>query len=302
MAHQDAAAGTEDAARIEIGTGENGHQSVDEHMQQTNTTHSEVQPDRLRRLLKAMTDIYSPSGKELELLEYLEDYLTRSGLSTRRQKVDENRFNLVVPPPGNMEAELYFVGHMDTVAAHELEDFSYRKKGDTVFGLGTADMKAGCAAMIEAFTVLASEGLPLPPVGLALVVDEEEDNLGAKELVKEYDFPWAVIGEPTDLAPCLGHYGYLEVFLRTQGKRAHSAIPEHGQNAIENMLRLLLSVTQSISSGHHGLVYNIRELSGFPGGFVVPDTCEAYIDLHLPPNSRIDALRSEFEQLVNGAG
>jgi len=52
----------------------------------------------------------------------------------------------------------------------------------------------------------------------------------------------------------------------------------------------------------NGLVYNIRQLSGFPGGFVVPDTCEAWLDLHLPPDSRMDVLKAELEHLVEGAG
>jgi len=41
-------------------------------------------------------------------------------------------------------------------------------------------MKAGCAAMIETFTVLQAKNSKLPPVGLALVVGEEEDNSGPK--------------------------------------------------------------------------------------------------------------------------
>jgi acetylornithine deacetylase len=86
------------------------------------------------------------------------------------------------------------------------------------------------------------------------------------------------------------------------GKKAHSSMPELGQNAIEAMLRLLLYVTDYATSSPLGLVYNIRELSGFPGGFVVPDTCEAWLDLHLPPDSRIDLLKTELEQLVEEAG
>jgi len=31
---------------------------------------------------------------------------------------------------------------------------------------------------------------------------------------------------------------------------------------------------------------------------VVPDTCEAWLDLHLPPDSRVDVLKAELEQLV----
>jgi acetylornithine deacetylase len=85
------------------------------------------------------------------------------------------------------------------------------------------------------------------------------------------------------------------------GKRAHSSMPELGQNAIEAMLRLLIQVTDYATSSPSGLVYNIRELSGFPSGFVVPDTCEAWVDLHLPPDSRIDVLKTELERLVEEA-
>ena len=58
----------------------------------------DVQPERLKNLLKALVDIYSPSGKEEEIVEYVGDYLKNNGLDVIRQKVDENRFNLVVLP------------------------------------------------------------------------------------------------------------------------------------------------------------------------------------------------------------
>jgi len=261
----------------------------------------DVQPERLKGLLKDLVDIYSPSGKEEEILEYAEEYLKKHALAVTKQEVDENRFNLIVLPAGRDEVDVCFVGHLDTIAAHDLEDYGFRDEGDVAFGLGTTDMKAGCAAMMEAFTDLADRGGVFPPVGLALVVGEEEDSDGAKALVREYSFSWAVVGEPTNMLPCLGHYGYLEVLLRTGGQRAHSAMPELGRNAIETMLKLLLQVTEYANSLPHGLIYNIRELSGFPGGFVVPDICEAWLDLHLPPDSRIDILKAELERIVEAA-
>ena len=257
-----------------------------------------IQPERLKQLFKDMVNIYSPSGKEEEIGEYVYEHLRKHGLPVVKQEVDENRFNLIVFPEDKDEIDLCFIGHLDTVTAYDLDDYGFHEEGDTLLGLGTSDMKSGCAAMIEAFTILAEKGGSFPPVSLALVVDEEEDNRGAKTLVEEYSFPWAIIGEPTNLVPCLGHYGYLEVLLRTEGKRAHSAMPELGQNAIEGMLKLLLKVIDYMTSGHRSLVYNVRELTGFPGGFVVPDTCETWLDLHLPPDSRIDTIKSELEKLV----
>jgi len=260
-----------------------------------------IQPERLKNLLRDMVNIYSPSGKEEEVLEYTEQYLQKQGLHVDRQEVDENRYNLLVLPEKEDKIDLCFVGHLDTVTAYDLDDFGFYEEEDTIYGLGTADMKAGCAAMIEAFTSLHHAKDKLPSVGLALVVGEEEDNSGAKTLAREYSFPWALVGEPTNLAPCLSHYGYLEILLRTHGKRAHSSMPELGQNAIETMLKLLLCTTAYATTSTYGLVYNIRELSGFPSGFVVPDTCEAYIDLHVPPNSKIDTLKTELEHLVETA-
>jgi len=262
---------------------------------------ADIQPERLKKLLKDLVDIYSPSGKEEEILEFAENYLKGFGLNVKRQPVDENRYNIVVLPPKTDEVDLCFVGHLDTVTAHDLDDFGFYEEDERACGLGTTDMKAGCAAMIEAFTVLADKKGRFPSVGLALVVGEEEESDGAKTLVREYRFPWAVVAEPTNMIPCLGHYGYLEVLLRTRGKKAHSSMPELGQNAIENMLKLLLQVTEYATSVQSGLVYNIRQLSGFPGGFVVPDTCEAWLDLHLPPDSRMDVLKAELEHLVEDA-
>jgi acetylornithine deacetylase len=267
----------------------------------TETTSAGIQPERLKNLLRDMVDIYSPSGKEEEILKYVEEYLKKHGLSVTRQPVDENRFNVLVLPEGADEVDLCFVGHLDTITAFDLENYGFYEEDDLAFGLGISDMKAGCAAMIEAFIALTERGKALPPVGLALVVGEEEESDGAKTLVREYSFPWAVVGEPSNMIPCLGHYGYLEVLLRTRGKRAHSSLPELGQNAIETMLKLLLQVTEYTTSVPHGLVYNIRQLVGFPGGFVVPDTCEAWLDLHAPPDSRIDVFKAELEQIVETA-
>lgn len=272
-------------------------------MRASDSQSASVQPGRLKGLLKELVDIYSPSGKEEAVVEYAYRHLRKHGLTVVRQEVDENRFNLVVFPGDGDEVELCFVGHLDTVTAYDLDDYGFCEEGDTMFGLGVADMKGGCAAMMEAFTVLAERRGDFPPVGLALVVDEEEDSKGARALIQDYGFPWAVIGEPTNLIPCLGHYSYLEVMVRTRGKRAHSAMPELGHNAIETMLKLLLRFTEYASSASHsqGLVYNIRELSGFPGEFVVADSCEAWLDLHLPPISRVDTLKADLEGLVEAA-
>lgn len=259
-------------------------------------TSSSIQPARLKRLFTQMLDIYSPSGKEEEILEYLYGYLRRHRLPVQKHEVDEHRYNLVVLPERPPLVTL--VGHLDTVSAFDLDDYRALHEGDQISGLGSADMKGGCAAMIEAFLALDASGGGGPPVALALVVGEEEEGDGAEALARDFDFPWAVIGEPTELRPCLSSYGYIEVQLTTTGKRMHASLGQNALNPIQTMLHLILRITHHIEASRPDLVYNIRDLHSAQAGFVVPDFCEAWLDLHMPPSASTGEIVTGLEEML----
>lgn len=251
----------------------------------------------MKDLLSRLLDIYSPSGKEEEILQFLEDYLDANGVSSVRQIVDEGRHNLVAMPP-ETDVSLALIAHVDTVPAYDYDRFGCEERGDTIFGLGAADMKSGCAAMIEAYLTLVQNASAPPPVALALVVGEEEDGDGSRKLVRDYHFPWALIGEPTNLRPCLRHYGYLELEITTRGKRMHASLARQGENPIENMLRFLLRLSRYIETDRPEIVYNIRDLSSSQTGFTVPDRCNAWVDLHLPPTAPTGEITVEIDDLL----
>lgn len=262
-----------------------------------------IDPQRLRRTLLEMIDIYSPSGKEEDIQLYLEERLTAAGLPVRRQEVEEERYNLVATM-GPGEPTLYLVGHVDTVAAWDIDEYAAVEEWGVVRGLGSADMKGGCAAMVEAWLALAA--LPAaerPPLGLLLVVGEEENGDGSLRFLEETRPEWVVIGEPTALRPAFSHFGYMEIALVTQGRRIHSSLPELGHNAIESMLRVLLQLAGAplFEREWPQLVYSIREMSSARAGFVVPDRCEALIDLHLAPGVDPGAMRRELEAIFDRA-
>src|SRR5450631_2026995 len=112
-----------------------------------------INPERLATTFLDLLDIYSPSGKEEDIQLYLEELLTRAGFDVERQEVDEDRYNLRVTM-GAGEPLLYLVGHVDTVPAWDLESFGPHQEGDIIRGLGSSDMKGGCAAMVEAWLAL----------------------------------------------------------------------------------------------------------------------------------------------------
>jgi len=259
---------------------------------------SSIQPARLKRLLHRLVDIYSPSGKEEELLDYLWGYCRRRGLPVLRQEVDDRRYNLLLMPP-HQRVELALVGHLDTVVAHDLERFSFEEKGDRISGLGTADMKGGCAAMVEAFTVLWEELGARAKTCVLLVVGEEEEGDGARALVQEFHSPWALIGEPTQLMPCLGQYGYLEMQLLTRGRRVHASLAHQVQSPIEAMLRIISGLTAYLGQNRPEVVYNIRDLFSAQAGFAVPERCEAWLDFHMPPELPAGTLLAELEETAS---
>jgi len=263
-----------------------------------------IDSDRLRKTFLGLLDIYSPSGKEEDVQLYLEELLTRAGFVVERQEVEHERYNLRVTM-GRGEPQLYLVGHVDTVPAWDLEAFGAQEEDGIIRGLGSADMKGGCAAMVEAWLAMASALPPAeqPSVGLLLAVGEEENGDGSATFLESCRPPWVVIGEPTGLAACFAHYGYLEAGFVTRGRRSHSSLPELGHNAVESMLRVLLHLGKNalFDREKSEVVYSIREMYSARAGFVVPDRCESWIDLHLPPDMDPASMQEEIRRIVAGA-
>lgn len=257
-----------------------------------------INRERLIDLFEEMVNIYSPTGKESEITEFLSGYLYEHDLPVTLREVSDGRRNIEVVM-GKKPVELAFIGHIDTVPAFDIENYEFDRQDDEIYGLGTADMKGGCAAMIEAFVSLVEAGHDLDGVGLFLVVGEEENGDGTEALLDARSFPWAIVAEPTNLVPCLGHYGYLEMLVNAYGTRRHASQAGRKYNAIFNTLELLLDLAKFIEKKHPQTVINIRSLHSSESGFAVPASCEAWVDFHIKPDQDIDGFQEKLSQLTN---
>ena len=261
-----------------------------------------LEPDRLRRLLVDAVRVYSPSYAEAPAAKVFAARLEEAGLAVEYLPVPSvhghgARGNLLVrlgPQPPSM----MWIGHMDSIEA--VHGFSApRVEGDVLYGLGAADMKSGCAAMVEALIAVHRSGLPLARgLCLGLVVGEEEYGDGALALIETVRAPLVIVGEPTDLLPCVAHNGYMECQLTTQGSRAHAAVPEFGANAIHAMLTWILAIFDTLlEPGLAGqVVANPREIQGGSTLFVVPAACQASIDVHWGPGTDPLAVSAALER------
>lgn len=252
-----------------------------------------IDNERFLRLVEHAVNHYSPSYAEESVIQVFTRALEQGQVPFRLQPVDgepgceTERFNIIVEL-GPQPPTLLWIGHMDTVAMVGDDEYGAEWDGDVLYGLGTADMKGGCAAAVEALCALVASGVPLVSgLCVALVVGEEEYGDGAAELMRELSAPVAVIGEPTGLVPCTSHYGYLECMLTAKGTKAHAALPEVGKNAIHAMLSWMLRILDRVAElpNAQDVAVNPREIRGGQKLFAVPDQCESLLDIHLPPGA-----------------
>jgi acetylornithine deacetylase len=262
-----------------------------------------INKDRLERLVTAAVRCYSPSYAEGPVVDLFGKAILAAGLPCRRQPVPaegayDERANLIIEL-GPRPAELLFVGHVDTIPLLSDEKLGARRKGDVLHGLGAADMKAGCAAMIEALAAFAAAGIvPKRGIALGLVVGEEEYGDGTMKLLEELRVPLVVIGEPTGLIPCFAHNGYFEAHLEVEGVRAHAALPKVGANAIQALLDWVRTIVDELGNlpSAEALAVNLREINGGESRFVIADRCSALLDVHLPPGNERTQIEAALEK------
>lgn len=262
-----------------------------------------VNPARLQELLYDVVCEYSPTYAEQPAVAVFERAIMDADLRLETQTVDtpgaepeEPRRNLIIrlgPEP----AALLWLGHTDTVVLPDDEVHDPHITDGVLWGLGSSDMKSGCAAAVEAAIAIQESGVKLKRgIIIGLVVGEEEYGDGAERLLERVHAPVAIVGEPTSLEPCFEHFGYFEAELEAKGKRAHAAVPEHGANAIHAMLAWLMAVLEVRAERAEHLVLNPRGITGASPLFAVPESCSATLDAHLRGATPPDTVVSIIEQ------
>ena len=145
---------------------------------------------------------------------------------------------------GKGSGGLILSGHTDTVPCDDTlwsqSPFELTERDNRLYGLGTCDMKSFLALAMEAARDLKPEHMKQPLIILA-TADEETTMNGARELVRlgRPKARYAVIGEPTGLAPLTMHKGIMMERITLTGQSGHSSDPSKGRNAMDAMHRVM---------------------------------------------------------------
>lgn len=233
-------------------------------------------------LTLSLMSIDSTSGREGDVIAWLDAYLAGRGWRTQRIPVTAGRDDLFATC---VERPLVTLStHLDTVPPF----IPPRLEGDTIHGRGSCDAKGIAAAMICAAERLRDGGLP---IALLFVVGEEVTHDGAHAAndafaAKRVPASSRVLinGEPTESTLAVGTKGAVRVTVRTSGQAAHSAYPHLGHSATYDLVHLLTDLDALILPSDALLgatTLNIGSLAGGVADNIVAPWAEARLMIRL---------------------
>lgn len=236
-----------------------------------------------------------------ETARYCLDWLLESGLEA---KLIENKgFEMVICEIGSGEKKLILNGHLDVVSANE-KDFTPYEEDGKLYGRGSADMKAGVAAMMCCMKDLKDSDLPCV-VQLQLVTDEETGGMNCAKYLAEqgYHGDFVICGEPTQLGVGVQAKGILQIDIDVFGKSAHGSRPWQGENAIIKAHEIFKQILDLPFSKESSELYENPSinLSKMTGGEVynkVPDSCRMSLDIRFLPTQTPDEILSQVKSVA----
>lgn len=256
--------------------------------------HFNARRGELLSLARALCEVESPSGDAegsravIGLLEEaargLEDFA--SWERTHAPDGYGEHFRLRAFAEGaKQERTLLLLGHTDTVHPRgSVAARPWREEGGKIYAPGVFDMKAACAAALEALHACVALGTrPRRPVVLLLTCDEESGSRSGRALVEEEArrAEYVLVLEPA--APGgrakTARKGTGLFNVAVEGRAAHAGLePEKGVSAILELARQVERVA-SLARPEVGTTINVGTLSGGTHANVVAAEARAEVDV-----------------------
>jgi succinyl-diaminopimelate desuccinylase len=255
----------------------------------------------LLALTAELVDMPSESHHEAAIAGWFEAEL-RALPHLHVERVEDN---VVARTDLGRGTRLVLAGHSDTVPANGNQ--AARIEGDLCWGLGSADMKAGLAVMLE-----LARAVPDPAVDVTWVfyaaeeVAAEHNGLGhlfrdRPDLVAG---DVAILGEPTSGVIEAGCQGTMRVEVALRGTRAHTARPWMGRNALHRLgeaLRLVEGFEERrpvIDGCEYREALQAVMARGGVAGNVIPDLAALALNRRFAPDRTVEQATEEIRALL----
>ncbi len=263
--------------------------------------------EKLTRYLKNLIHIPSITGNEKEICDYVENFSKR--YYPEKNIIRYSNSVIVYEDINPSKKTLTLIGHLDTVPGEN--DFTGKIIDEKLYGLGASDMKGGLTVMMGLMEYFSNKPKRF---NLIYVFYEKEEGPyienGLEPLLTEFDIihkaDLAIVLEPTDNKVQVGCLGTLHASIIFEGKRAHSARPWQGENAIHKAADFLkrladYGIHEYEFSGMKFLEVMNATMVEFTGGRnIIPDRFVINVNYRFAPGKSIEQAKKDVLNLVNG--
>ncbi|MFM7204766.1 MAG: succinyl-diaminopimelate desuccinylase [Myxococcota bacterium] len=235
-----------------------------------------------------LIQIPSVTGQEAALGDHLMTLIPQLAPDVSLHRVGSSVLAFTPSQPGRPTIGLF--GHTDTV--RPAPDQPVGVFHDRIFGCGASDMKAALAVMLE----LLQEHRGLTRANLVFVFYDKEEgpwvDSGMGPVLEAGLLPpldLALCLEPTDNVIQVGCVGTLHLSATVRGRRAHSARPWQGDNAVTRALPLLQQAAawtpRDVSFGDISFreVMSVTLIEGGTNRNVIPDQVKVNVNFRFAP-------------------
>jgi succinyl-diaminopimelate desuccinylase len=279
-----------------------------------------LRQDRLIELTDTLVRIPSVTGNEHAIADWAHAFFEQIGLrGIKRLPVAEagdSVFGWLDGPEDGPTFCLNF--HLDTFAVFngwDTDPLIPTIRGNRLYGLGAADMKAGGACVLAVAEALAAAKPDLNGrVLIACTSDEENWSRGAHALITSgalHGCIGALVPEPSPYAYLrIGARGRHVITVTLHGRSAHVAYDTtNAISAADDAARLVLALSDKsqLNLGHSSefdMPSSMNVIGMHSGGtmILVPEHAQVFIDRHLLPGETLENALEQLRTLIASLG
>jgi acetylornithine deacetylase len=258
------------------------------------------------------------SESNLDIVAWIEDYLSQHGVTSRRIFDRSGRKASILATIGPAErAGVVLSAHTDVVPVAGQDwtspPFTATHRNGRIIGRGATDMKGFIASVLARVPQFKAAAIATP-VHIALSYDEEVGCLGAPDLVAEVAaFPvkpaLCIVGEPTGLGIGYAHKGKVARRVVVTGRGGHSALPHRAANAVFAAARIVTALQdlalRTANAGQRDAAFDppyttihVGSLHGGTALNFVPDRATLEFEIRYIPGSDVGALLAQADAAI----
>jgi len=259
----------------------------------------------------------TPPGDTSAIMRYAQQRLTTLGYDTHVESRRAGVHN-VVARIGRGSPSLVFNAHADTVEPGEralwrTDPVAGSVTKDRVYGLGACNCKGSMAVQLWLAEEIVRRGGPKAgEIVFTFVGDEETFGSDGTKYLRDKGLikpDMLVVGAPTANQLITEERGVFQGRIVAHGRPAHAGEPQHGDNAILRMARIIESLGRDLASsiadrakGGMQSTMNIGTIIGGTTANVVPSRCAVEIDRRLLASETVKDAFTELRNAVAAAG